>query len=412
MSVYCGNPLCRNSFRSHCLWALFALLLTSLLHADPHSSAAALVSGDQVSRLQIALSNYQSLADEAAVSGWPVLPENNELSFGARNHLVRTLRQRLRLSGDYVAEMGADPLLFDAGLQTALINFQQRHGLYADAKVAGQTLDMLNLSPQVRIAQLQHALDGWAALESDNDMQEAGPRVWVNIPEAVVSAIANDEIALHMRAVVGHPTRPTPALSSAISKVIVNPSWTVPPGIAATDIVPRQLADPDYLPGSGFRVFSGWQTDSQELNPGEVNWKDLAGSHFPYRLNQEPGPKNSLGRFKFDFPNSHDIYLHDTPVQALLGLSVRSLSAGCVRLEKPVDLAAWLMGESAAVHKRLFTAVDDESYQTRVFALQESVQVDIVYLSAWVSDNGQVNFRRDIYRLAVTESGNQLAAVQ
>jgi murein L,D-transpeptidase YcbB/YkuD len=307
--------------------------------------------------------------------------------------------------------MGADPWMFDTGLQAALISFQQRHGLHADGIVRGQTLEVLNLSPQTRIAQLQHAMHSWAEQQAADAKQTSAARVWVNIPEASVTAIANNEIALHMRAVVGHPTRPTPTLSSAISRVIVNPSWTVPPSIAGADVLPRQISDPDYLHDNGFRVFAGWRDDQPELDPATVNWGALDDARFPYRLRQNPGPKNSLGRFKFDFPNRHDVYLHDTPVPALLGLSVRSLSAGCVRVESPDALAAWLVGEATDMHEKLATAAADMAYRTRAFKLRAVVPVDLVYLSAWVSANGQVNFRRDIYQLSLPESQRNLFTV-
>ena len=393
------------------LWAVCALLLSFPLLADEYSSAAALLSGDQVGRLELALRDYEAIEAAAAEAGWPSLPADTQLYYGLRQPTVRILRQRLRLTADYTADMGADPWLFDAGLQAALIGFQQRHGLHPDGIVRGQTLVALNLSPQIRIAQLQHAMHSWAEQQAADAKQTPAARVWINIPEASVTAIANDEIALHMRAVVGHPTRPTPTLSSAISRVIVNPSWTVPPGIAGADVLPRQISDPNYLHDNGFRVFAGWRDDQPELDPAKVNWRALNNAHFPYRLRQNPGPKNSLGRFKFDFPNRHDVSLHDTPVQALLGLSIRSLSAGCIRVENPDALAFWLVGEVADTREKLATAAEDMAYRTRAFKLRAVVPVDLVYLSAWVSANGQVNFRRDVYQLSLPESQRNLFTV-
>ncbi len=391
-----------------CLWAFCALIFAFPLQADEHSSAAALLSGDQAVRLEQALSEYQAIEVVAVEAGWPTLPKGTKLSYGSRDSAVRTLRKRLRLTGDYSAEMGADPLLFDAALQSALVSFQIRHGLHSDGVVRGQTLEMLNLPPETRSAQLKHALRSWTDLQAANTRSHSGPRVWVNIPEATVTAIADNEIVLHMRAVVGHPTRPTPALSSAITRIIVNPPWTVPVSIAGTDLLPRQISNPDYLPDNGFHVFAGWQENSEELDPAKVNWKAVDSSHFPYRLRQDPGPKNSLGRFKFDFPNPHDVYLHDTPVQALLGLSVRSLSSGCVRIQDPASLADWLVDANAANREGLLEAAADPNYRTRAIKLSQPVPVDMVYLTAWVSESGQVNFRRDVYQMSLPATQRDL----
>jgi murein L,D-transpeptidase YcbB/YkuD len=317
---------------------------------------------------------------------------------------VRLLRQRLRLSGDYASDMGADPLVFDAGLYDALIAFQNRHGLYPDGAVAGQTLELLNLSVEQRIAQLRQAHDAWRALRSGSRGGNTGRRIWVNIPEAMVSALNDDRIELQLRAVVGHPTRPTPELNSIVSRVVVNPTWTVPQSIAGADILPRQIENPDYLRDNGFRVFGSWTDDTSEMNPDLIAWKLIKADRVPYRLRQDPGPLNSLGRFKFDFPNSFDIYMHDTPSRLLLDLSVRSLSAGCVRVDDPARLAQWLSSPNPVLSKMILTAAEDPSYATRTFAFPQSVPIDFVYLSAWVSADGRTHFRRDVYGRAAATS--------
>ncbi len=385
---------------SYC-WAAALLFSTSLWAVsssaeDPaaaaqRSSAAALLAGEQVERLEVAITRYEQIALDG---GWSILPASTYLVPGQRDAQVRTLRRRLRATGDYLADMGADPLTFDGGLHDAVMVFQQRHGLNPDGIVTGQTLEMLNLSVESRIRQLKHARARW-----EGAPVHGGKRVWVNIPEAIVAALNGDNIELRLRAVVGHPTRPTPELTSAITRLVVHPQWNVPQSIAGEDLLPRQIEDPDYFRNNGFRVFSGFGRDSSELNPEMIGWALIDSQRFPYRLLQMPGPSNSLGRFKFDFPNVHDVYLHDTPSQALLGLSVRSLSAGCVRVQNPDALAHWLFTGHETMQEIIKVAASDVNRSTRTYRLYEKVPVDLVYLSAWVAPSGEVQFRRDVYQL-------------
>lgn len=393
----------RSGFLRTCIvcWAGFGLFSTSVcadeaapLEAElAQTSAAALLAGGQPALLDAALNRLQQIARDG---GWPTLPAGARLQAGMRDPQVRSLRQRLRISGDYQADMSADPLSFDAGLRSAVQAFQRRHGLFPSGIVAGQTLALLNLSVDARIAQLRHARAGWKAV-SDRVDGSAGRRVWVNIPEAAVAAIQDDRIELYSRAVVGHPTRPTPELSGMIGRLVVNPAWTVPQSIAGEDLLPRQLDNPEYLQQNGFRVFSSFSDDGSELDPATVDWSTIRPERFPYRVRQEPGANNSLGRYKFDFANEHDVYMHDTPSQVLMGLSVRSLSAGCVRVQHPDALAQWLFADDARMQDVVSRAAADDAYATRSFLLRQKVPVNFVYLSAWVAVDGQLNFRADIY---------------
>ncbi len=319
-----------------------------------------------------------------------------------RDPAVRDLRRRLIASGDYTALMGADPLYFDAGLDAALRRFQARNGLFVDGTTQQQTLAVLNLPVTARLAQLRHALERWQALTAATGSAPPTRRVWVNIPEAVTAAIADGQVVLQMPAVVGHPSRPTPELASALRKVVVNPAWTAPVNIAANDLAARQAVDPGFFARRGFDVYANWQADAPRLDPAGIDWAAVRPDRFPYRIRQRPGPSNSLGRFRFEFPNPHDVYLHDTPVQALLGLSVRSLSSGCVRVGDPAALAHWLLPERAA---EIDAAAADPAYRTRGLPLAAPVPVDIVYLLAWVAADGTVNFRSDLYGKAAVITG-------
>lgn len=359
---------------------------------EPSTSAAAWVDAEAVARLDGAIDTYRSIA---AAGGWPLVPTDVELIPGTRHANVRLLRRRLRASGDYTAETNADPLSFDVTVQGALARFQSRHGLRATGIPDKFTLQALNRPVGVRLVELEHARAVRAALPAT----DGGRRVIVNIPDATVVALDNNEVAMTLRAVVGHPTRPTPELSSAIVRIVMNPPWNVPQSIAGADLLPLQRAQPGYFRERGFRVYEGWAADEPELDPAAIDWARVSGDRFPYRLRQDPGPHNSLGRMKFEFANAFDVYLHDTPVRTLLELNARSLSSGCVRVQDPAALAAWLLADDRK-RELMQSAARDGRWRTRYVALDAPVPIDIVYLNAWVEADGTVQFRRDIYAQA------------
>jgi murein L,D-transpeptidase YcbB/YkuD len=195
-----------------------------------YSSANALLAGDQLSRLDEAITQYTVTLKQG---GWRAIPDGPTLVAGSRHADVRLIRQRLRASGDYQAQMGADPLLFDFQLAEAVRRFQARNGLEAVGEIDLQTRRIMSISVEQRLKQLKLARIAWQGMpDKTNDR-----RVWVNIPEATVIVLDGGEIRLSMRAIVGHPSRPTPTLTSKIRNVIVNPSWTAPTSIAVNDLL-------------------------------------------------------------------------------------------------------------------------------------------------------------------------------
>lgn len=382
------------------LWALLGAILLNPLWAGaaPVSSVTAWLAGDQPERLEAELLRYELIRD---MGGWQPLPVSLRLQLGARDARVPDVRARLRATADLSGEMGADPLRFDAALEDAVAAFQQRMGLAATGRLDRQTLDELNVPVEQRLAQLTQALDAWRALQPPAAGVDA--HVWVNVPEAEVAGVRSRKVDLRMRAVVGHPSRPTPVLSSAITRVIVNPAWSVPESIAAQDLLPRQRANNEFFAARGIRVFQGWSATAPELDPRTVRWDTVDPARFPYRLRQDPGPGNSLGRYKFDFANSYDVYLHDTPSTLLLDLSVRTLSSGCVRLADAAALASWLANDTAAAIRQFARTSETD---TRAFPLPKAVPINIVYLSAWVDpETGILQFRRDVYDHAADYAG-------
>jgi murein L,D-transpeptidase YcbB/YkuD len=353
---------------------------------------------DRYARLRRGLLGYQALAE---AGGWPIVPaEGDKIEPGDRHPDVATIRARLRVTGDLPvfpapAEMAAavpDPLVLGPGLESAVRRFQTRHGLAVDGKVGPQTRAAMAVPADHRVRQM--ALN----LRRLRDMPPApgGRSVEVNIPAAALEGRQDGLTVFRTDVIVGMRDRPTPELSSAINQLVLNPTWTVPTSIAQKDILPRMRQDPTYLSSRGFQLFDGWTGDAAELDPADIDWSAPDLNIRGLRLRQAPGPANALGEIKFLFPNDHDVYLHSTPSRGLFARSTRTFSSGCVRVRDPLDLAAFLLNDPQTWTAETLRARIGRGV-TQTIRPGQSVPVSIVYLTAWVSPDGTVQFRRDVY---------------
>jgi murein L,D-transpeptidase YcbB/YkuD len=349
----------------------------SLLHPHP-----------QYRRLRDRLNR---LLDLRSRGGWPLIPEGSELLSGARDERVIPLRNRLRISGHYNAEMQADPLYFDAGLDAAVRRFQAEHELWIDGVVESGTLAALNLPVEKRIDQVKITLERWRWLP-----RNPGDRyILVNIVAAELQVIEDDKSLLSMRTIVGRSYRQTPSLQGSLDLITFNPTWTVPHTIAVEDLLPQQQQDRTFLTRNRVRVFS--TQDGREVDIQKVDWANLAPRNFGYTLRQDAGPNNSLGRLRFSFRNSYDIYLHDSPNNILFRLPGRTFSSGCVRVEEPVLLAEYLLEPDRHTSPQAIRAALDAG-TTHNVALEDTIPVYLVYLNVWADDDGDVHFGDDPYR--------------
>ena len=292
------------------------------------------------------------------------------------------LRNRLRATGEFSAEVNADPWFFDGALLRALQIFQARHGVPATGTLDDRSLDLLNISTAERARQLAITAERWRWLPRDFPARH----LWVNVPESRLELRENGTTRLTMRVIAGHPDRPTPSFADEVRGVDLNPAWSVPRRIAIEDLLPAQQADPDFFGRLGIRVLPGNATDGRPLDPARIDWGALGPERFPYRLRQDPGPANSLGRYRFVMQNPWDIFLHDTPSRRLFDLQSRTLSSGCIRLEEPEALVEALLGDGPPPGKA-----------SRRLRLAQPVPIYVVYLTSWVSDDGVVHFRPDVY---------------
>jgi murein L,D-transpeptidase YcbB/YkuD len=204
--------------------------------------------------------------------------------------------------------------------------------------------------------------------------------------------VRNREVVWRSRVQVGKPYRRTPIFRSQITYLVFNPTWTVPPGIIANDILPEARRDPASITRRGLKVLDRTGT---EINPATIDWAMFRSGNIPYTLRQDPGPKNALGRVKFMFPNDYAVYLHDTPSTSLFDAADRSFSSGCVRVENPLQFASLLLDDPAWNDTAIAQAI--ESGRIQNVTLKRKIPVLLAYWTAWADPEGHVNFRRDIY---------------
>lgn len=343
-------------------------------------------------RLRAALARARAIA---AQGGWLAIPQGRLWKRGDRDTAIATLRDRLRIEGDLEPAAMQDPAYFDEGVEQAVRRFQRRHGLELDGQLNPATRAELNVSADRRVEQLQLNLERWRWLPKELGRR----RIVVNIAAYELEVVDDEEIVLTMRVVVGRPYRRTPVFSDTVRYIVLNPYWHVPRKIAVQDILPKIQRDPTYLERFQVRVFEGWGGGAQQIDPATVDWSAVTAATFPYRLHQEPGPRNALGRIKFMFPNRYDVYLHDTPARELFEETQRDFSSGCIRVEKPIDLAELLLQKNGRDWKRpgLLLALEDSAERT--VYLQRPMPIHLLYWTAWADPDGTMQFRSDIHGL-------------
>lgn len=335
---------------------------------------------------------YRDYGLAARAGGWPAFPPGPKLAAGDRDARVEALRACLEAMGDLAPAEGGERALFDPGLEAGVKAFQRRHGLEPDGVAGDGTAAALSVPAADRQAQIRANLERWRWITQDLGENH----LLINIADFRVSVFEGAREVLSMPAIVGKAYRRTPEFSGRMATIEINPTWTVPPKLARQDILPKLRKNPAYLQEKGFRVFRDWSAGAPEIDGASVDWAGIAADKLSFKFRQDPGPLNSLGRIKFMFPNKFDVYLHDTPDRGLFARAVRDFSSGCIRIEKPEDLAAYLLRDDPAwSREKILAAMTDTT--TRVIPLRNSVSVHLLYWTAWRADDGRVQFRGDIY---------------
>lgn len=337
-------------------------------------------------RLSEALMFYRQ--QQQAEGEWPAIATGPLLRKGSRDPRVISLRERLRREGYDTVPQTRHNNLYDARLAYAVEQYQRRHGLHVDGMIGKQTLASLNVSLAGRIRQLVVNMERWRWMPA-----ELGERyILVNIGGFQLQLVNGKGTELSMKVITGKMLRKTPTFLSQLTHLIFNPSWNVPDSIAAEDLLPQLQHDPQAVVQRGFRFYPSWREDAEAIDPFQVNWKEINSGDFPYKVRQAPGPENLLGQIKFMLPNDFEIYLHDTPDRHLFEQPVRTFSSGCIRLEQPLALAQLITGQP---EERIQAWMAQG--ETRALGLKEPIPVYLGYWTAWVDEQGWVQFRDDIY---------------
>lgn len=225
--------------------------------------------------------------------------------------------------------------------------------------------------------------------------------IFVNLADQLLKLVDEPRTLLDMPVVIGKPFQRTPVFSHAMTYVEVNPYWNVPPSIAREELLPKIRKDPGYLRKHNYVLFSDWSAAATEVDPLTVDWQQVGGGSFPYKIRQDSGDGNALGRVKFMFPNRFNIYLHDTPAKALFSRSERAFSHGCIRVQDPPLLAEMVLATTPGWDRARVDAVIVSGERT-VVTLAEPLPVHITYLTSWVNKDGSVHFRNDVYERDAT----------
>jgi murein L,D-transpeptidase YcbB/YkuD len=294
------------------------------------------------------------------------------------------------LSGDLKRADTLNIDLFDENVEEALINFQQRHGLEADGILGEKTLMELNIPAAKRADQIALNLERWRWLP-----QEMGKEfVLINLPDLKLFVYEEEKILLEMRAIIGRSYRRTPVFSDKITYLVLNPFWFVPNSIAVKDILPEIKKDVNYLKRLKIKVLSGENT---VVDIRSIDWSKVTEKNFKYRLRQDPGLNNALGRIKFMFPNKFNVYIHDTPSKELFKKPEREFSSGCIRIEGPIELAVSLLDNDPDWDRERLLKEINKNVQKTV-TLKKPIPVHLLYWTAWADEGNKILFRRDIYQ--------------
>ncbi len=364
----------------------------------PEPSSEPWVSPAGLDGLQSAVGFYQRIV---SAGGWPRLPDRITLRPGDSDANVAILRRRLELSGDI--RPGGDAYAFDSKLEAAVKSYQLRNGLEPTGIVYGITQRSLNVPADTRLRQLQLNL---------GRMQQLLPKlnapryILMNSASFELQGISGGRVEVVSRTIAGKRATPTPVVSATVQAINLYPYWYVPGTIAKAALVPQVRKDPSYLYRERIRVFSSF--GGEEIDPALVNWWGPEADRYVFR--QDPGPQNALGLLRFDMPNKHIVYMHDTPMKNLFGFFERAYSAGCVRLENFVGVAEWVLaGQDGWTRDAIEAALAQGGAKTIKAA--RPVPVHFIYLTAWVQ-NGAVLFRNDLYNRdeSAFDGGEDVAA--
>jgi murein L,D-transpeptidase YcbB/YkuD len=321
-------------------------------------------------KLKEQLARYTDIAKKG---GWPMVNISGKkpLKQGESSPDIATVKTHLYLTGDL--PVNDTSMIFNDTLTLALQSFQERFGLKTTGTINAETIKELNVPAIERVKQLLINLERMRWMPS----QPEGKLILVNIPEFVLHVLENGKKVFDMKIVVGKEGHNTMMFTKTLNQIVFSPYWNVPPSIVKDELLSEMAKDPNYLANQNMEI-----TGESDGIP---------------EIRQLPGEKNALGKVKFLFPNSHNIYFHDTPAKSLFERNRRAFSHGCIRLSEPEKMAGYLLQNNPSWDEmKIIEAMN--TGQEQFVKLKDPVEVFITYYTAWVDEEGRLNFREDIYK--------------
>ena len=332
----------------------------------------------------------RDLRAQDAKGGWPQVPLRL-LKPGTSDPAVVTLRQRLAASGELTQSGDAGNTVYDEDVEAAVRVFQEHHAMKSTGIADRSTLIAMNVPLGARIRQVEMNLERWRWMPDD-----LGSRHFlVNIPSYLLMLREDGHTVRAIRVIVGKPGRETPIFSGNMETVVFSPYWNVPDSIAEGETAPAIRQDPNYLARNQIEVVRRTKAGARIVNPSDVNWYDPDELR-ELSFRQRPGAKNALGHVKFLFPNAFNVYLHDTPTDKLFARASRAFSHGCVRVEEPEALAAYVLRDDSEWTAERISAAMNAGVEKYV-KLAETIPVHIAYFTTWVDEKNGLYFLPDVY---------------
>ncbi len=343
-----------------------------------------LLSPDALAATEQMVEYYRNIA---ARGGWQPVQGVQGLRVGSKSPAVMALRQRLIITGDLDASAGESPI-YDSYVEAAVRRFQARHGISSTGTVTGPTVTAMNVPVEARIRQLEINLGRLRGLVGGLGHKY----VVANIPAALVETVENGVVHTRHAAGVGKIDRQSPLLNSKVVEINFNPFWTAPASVVKKDLIPKMQKEPDYLAENKIRIFNA---AGQEVPSSQINW--FSDEATRYRFRQDPGGDlNSMGFVRINIPNPHGVYMHDTPSKGIFGDDFRFVSSGCIRVQNVRDYIEWLLKDTPGWTREQIDATfkSGERIDAR---LAQPVPIHWIYITAWATPDGLVQFRDDIY---------------
>lgn len=338
------------------------------------------------------LKAFRNLLVEKEKGGWPLPGFFPVLKEGDNDTNVAGIKKYLLATGDL--EMTDEDYIkssqFDVNLTQAVKKFQQRHGLQDDGIVGEGTLKQMNVPVDYRIDQIRLNIDRIRWLPDNFGKHH----LLINIPDFSLEHIKNEETIQEMRVVVGRNENYTPVLEDTLYSIIFNPTWNLPNSIATHEVLPKLLEDTTYMERNNYTILRDSYISTDTIDYRNYDWSEVSRDSFPFFVVQHPGPMNSLGQVQFMLQNQYSIFLHDTPANNLFNIEQRDFSHGCIRLERPAELAVMLLRNQLPADTVIKYVSENEK---KVVRLDEKIPVHILYKTAWVDENDLLHFREDIY---------------